>query len=368
MGVEIVTSPEAALHHQLNWTVEAQGAPSGRGSGDGVPDHRHVIPMGTRWAFVGDTYFAIDFDARELKEFGPAGLSRVTPLPEPPPLIGSYNSTLVIPGGSGEVIMGYHEPTQSLVEIDVSTGSVSARPFPLLDERKQVVQFFGAIDSLVVAAWGSADDLIDAAIERGLQTLTQTVGVVRGTPAHVDVIGDYPAGGFWFSAAITANGFLPNTPMFAVGVGKDRVYVANTHSSDIRVFDPGGVHIRTLRMEGIPIRYSQAERDSIIEANIEMQPGLRPGRDVWGEWVTVWPSVDWLIVDSEGWLWALMPGIGPDRATRWVVFDPDGRMRGWVPTSHDPALEIRSIGEAHVLGILRGPGSTRTVEFLRLVR
>jgi hypothetical protein len=368
MGIEIVTSPEAALHHPLPWRLEVERVVEGNAFGPLGGGQRHLIPNGTRFAFVGDTFFTIDFDARELRTFGPTGPPSMIRLPEPPPLLGTYSSMLMVPGGTGEIVMGYHERTQSLVEIHPSTGSVSAKPFPPLGEGKGVSRFFGSMGSLVLASWGAVDALMNATIERGLHTFTQTLGVLDGTTAHIDIIGDYPVGTMWFSAAITAIGLLPNSPMLVVGVGMDRVYVANTHSSDIEVFDQRGVHVRTLRMEGIPVHFSQAERDSIIEASIAGQPGLAPGRHVWGESVTVWPSVDHLIVDREGWLWALMPGISPDRVPRWVVFDPEGRMRGWVPTTLDPALEIQSIGHTHVLGTVRGSDGARTVEVLRLVR
>jgi hypothetical protein len=368
MGIEIVTSPEAALHHPLPWRLEVEPVVEGNAFGPLGGGQRHLIPNGTRFAFVGDTFFTIDFDARELGTFGPTGPPSTIRLPEPPPLLGTYSSMLMVPGGTSEILMGYHERTQSLVEIHPSTGRVSARPFPSPGEGQRITRFSGVIGSLVVASWGYADRIFDAVMAGGLSLFTETIGYVGSSVDQIDAIGDFPAGGIWTAVDGTASGFPFNIPMYVVGVGMDRVYVANTHSSDIEVFDQRGVHVRTLRMEGIPVRFSQAERDSIIEASIAGQPGLNRGRNEWVEGVTVWHSVDRLIVDSDRWLWALMPGISPDRVPRWVVFDPEGRMRGWVPTTLDPALEIQSIGHTHVLGTVRGSDGARTVEVFRLVR
>lgn len=121
---------------------------------------------------------------------------------------------------------------------------------------------------------------------------------------------------------------IPFMPGDLVATGPSWIHVALEDRAEVRRFDRAGSLVSILRVGAPPIRVTDAEVDSIRDADVEdsaarFAAGIRTlySRMPIPEWK---PPVDQMIVDPGGRLWLSFTGDSIGSAARWLVFEPDG--------------------------------------------
>lgn len=158
-----------------------------------------------------------------------------------------------------------------------------------------------------------------------------------------------------------------------VGVGVNRVFVAESDRFRIDVVDPRGTPFMSIRRSG---ELRPASRAELEQVRAESEEARRAQARAAGlavatseERLPVRPTVpafDRLIVDAQGCLWVRDFAIGSGDALRWSVFDAQGR---WVATAQTPAgVEIYQIGPDWILGRGRDDLGVESVRLYRLWR
>lgn len=82
--------------------------------------------------------------------------------------------------------------------------------------------------------------------------------------------------------------------------------------------------------------------------------------------VETFPAFDEVQVDGLDHLWVRDYVPPPEEGQRWTVFDPDGRVMGWIETP--PGFRVMEIGEAYVLGVATDDFDVEHVQRWRLDR
>jgi hypothetical protein len=368
VGVEIVTSPMVALTRQLGWMIDEEPDLVVSEWRDAA-GQRHPFRRVGHAQFAGDTLVVHDRTMHALRRFRGDGTPITATLNTTVDSPGRESPIRVIPGGDPETVYVFDFRGHQILLIDIPSGTVASFPVRSLGWGQALLHVHGSVGSRLVVSWQPALEALEQVMSGGLNAPEVSTGLIDWESGTIQVIASGPHGEFWSAGSgsfLMSN--IPSGLTSAIGVGMDHTYIASSHESDIRVFRVGGEHVRTLRMEGMPLRLTPAEKDLLVEEAIRLSPMLASGRDQWSPRVEVWPLVDRFLVDAEGWLWAKMPGFGEEGAARWVVFDPDGRAKGWVSTPPPEEFQIHSVGQGLVVGTSRGPDGAERVEVRRLNR
>ena len=122
---------------------------------------------------------------------------------------------------------------------------------------------------------------------------------------------------------------FPVHPRVAAGGRPLSVYVADGARHEIHQFAPDGGLRRIIRRDAEPVPITPEELDKWKRSAIDGYPDIG-----WPEWERalasaparkLHPAIQWLVVDTEGYLWVWEPGtLGPG------VFSPSGRWLGRV--------------------------------------
>ena len=155
-----------------------------------------------------------------------------------------------------------------------------------------------------------------------------------------------------------------------LGLWGDLVVVSPNDRYELKAFADDGTLVRIVRREHVP-RVPRPE-------DIMVDPGLRPELRIpleaemrkvrQGELEKTLPAFESLMSDAAGYLWVreFEPPKEAGPAPVWTVFDPDGRVLGFVET---PAgMEIYEIGEDYLLGHARGELDVEVIQVWPLVR
>jgi hypothetical protein len=366
--VRVITTSIHSINPILGWSMGATPelvADSWEDGGGVVHPFRRINGA----VLVGDTLLVSDFVSRSVWRFHRDGRSISEPLGTTGDLQGVLGPIHMLPGGSHGRVHIYDEGNRRAFEIDVAEGLVSAGSIPRLGPEQIQVRSGGVVGTQIISAWWSFSD-VAASLGGGFTTMELTVGLLDWTSGAVTVVGQFRSGDAWSPAPEQIGGPLPHTMSVRLGAGADRFYIASDTASDIRVFDATGELLKILRLEGVPRRLSPSERDSVITATIQGMPFMAQGVGEWGPRVQTLPPYDRFLVDADGWLWVTIPGFGAGDSseTRWLVFDPEGRARGWMATPSQEEFFVRSIGRNHIVGVARNESGAEMVQVHSLTR
>ncbi|MDE0121636.1 MAG: hypothetical protein OXQ93_03510 [Gemmatimonadota bacterium] len=156
----------------------------------------------------------------------------------------------------------------------------------------------------------------------------------------------------------------------------DLVVASHTTRYEIRAFRDDGALARIVRREHVPRATTEADREAYVEgelAKVEEQlaraaaiPGLEgmeirahlssfrgeEGRKLFGSTplAATFPAFSTILSDASGNLWVREYDFPREErpAPLWTVFDPDGRVLGFIETP--VGLRIGQIGEDYILG------------------
>lgn len=155
-----------------------------------------------------------------------------------------------------------------------------------------------------------------------------------------------------------------------LGLWGDLVVVGTTHRYELKAFDSDGTLVRIVRREHVPrvprpedIMVSPTLREELRAA---LEADLKNVRQ--SELAEFFPAFADIMSDEAGYLWVreFEPPKEAGPAPVWTVFDPDGRVLGFVQTP--PGLEIYEIGEDYLLGRAMGDMDVEMVQVWPLVR
>lgn len=338
-GVRIVESPEIALTTPLNWIVDS--VPDLQvGSLDGAgPDVFSrivgVVPLEDGGFVVGDRSSA------ELRWFDRTGASTATygRAGQGP---GEFQSLSLIPspGRDSLVVFDTRRRDFTLVAPDASGFRVITPP-----ARQLVVGAAqGVAGDRAVFRSGSLPQCPD---DRWCDS-SANVRSVRLDTIGADTLGVFPR--MWIryfdrDVPIGETGALD--PAGAVAPTSQALIVEGHPTFELRRFDLEGTltDIYRVNVSDPPPASSQMQR------YIESLPNGSEARRVHQSAPVPEdaPSFARLIVDSDGWVWALLFEPANRLPTRWLVFDPGGNAAGYVDLPD--GLDVEAIGRDYILGV-----------------
>lgn len=194
--------------------------------------------------------------------------------------------------------------------------------------------------------------------------LDEEISLIRGSRGHREYVPDVYSGEF----ATTPWGDL-------VVAGPNKPY-------EIRAFRTDGTLARIVRLEHEPRAPTEADRQIYLERMagggvIEPRTGLPlpeavvQDRRQFFELVPLaehLPAFSAILTDETGYLWVREYDAPHDErpAPLWTVFDPDGRVLGFVETP--VGLEIQQIGEDYILGLIEDEFGVEFVQVWPLER
>ena len=205
--------------------------------------------------------------------------------------------------------------------------------------------------------------------------------VYRPPMEFVRIDADYAAHSFgpwggleqaWLEEGGRRTAVMPlfRAPISIAGGGRPlSIYVSDGNENEIHQFSPEGVLVRVIRLTTDRVPISDERREEALELKCGLRnlrrrgpnPGARkaacerrmeslPRREYW-------PSVSFLKVDEEGYLWVATPG-------GWSVFSPEGRWLGVVDLKRNAGW----IGEELILGMSWDDDFVESVRGYRLAR
>ena len=200
--------------------------------------------------------------------------------------------------------------------------------------------------TILTSAWaGSGEGIVE--IRNGDGTLALSLGTFPSAEVYEY---ERPEGGR--GTRDVAYGFVR-----ATGFWGDLVFVAFTNRYEIKAFRADGTLARIVRRDHAPRATTQADVGYYVESQLPHYPDFTPDqvapyRQVFESTplATSFPAFSEVMGDAAGHLWVReydFPG-EPRPAPLWTVFDPGGRVLGFVETPN--GLAILEIGEDYILG------------------
>ena len=217
-----------------------------------------------------------------------------------------------------------------------------------------------------------------SALQDGLSRGERRHGVVDAEGHPAGSPGAYP--GMEMHTAASGDGYLMMTIPFArstrTAVWAGRFVVAPTDHYEVRAHDPAGPLALVVRREHSPVTPTSAHMEAYIDRRVARTPPGKQAerrRELREDLAEVpvaetFPAFDRVVADALGHLWVREYDLpGEERANPlWTVFDPDGRVLGFVETP--PGLRIHEIGENHILGRATDSLGVEYVQMWRLAR
>lgn len=177
--------------------------------------------------------------------------------------------------------------------------------------------------------------------------LVASLGLNPDADLHVSASGDV----YTFST-------IPFTRSTRTATWGESFVVAPTHNYEIRAYGPGGALGMIVRREHTLVAPTTAYQDADIERRVALRPPeeqaerRRELRERFAElpMPETFPAFAAIMADALGHLWVQEYDLPGERRASplWTVFDPDGRVLGFVETP--PGLRIYEIGEDYILG------------------
>ena len=207
----------------------------------------------------------------------------------------------------------------------------------------------------------SSDWVGRGGLEEGVARAEQHYRVRDGEGEFLSSLGSFP-GPEWFSSWSGTSGWSAQI-LFAHGIATllwgDLPAVALNDSYEILAFDRNGTLRRIVRRDHdlvvpVPVHVEATIERRVLEVPEEERAERRQSlREAYQEMPLpeTFPAFDTALVDLTAHLWVQEYEIpGEERPNPvWTVFDPGGRVLGFVETP--PGLSIFEIGEDYILGL-----------------
>ena len=348
----IIENPRPPSGSRLDWRVGVEPAVSiGAVEGEG-PYMLHRVAN----AFIlpGGRIVVVNSGSHELRVFDELGdhLATWGRRGEGP---GEFTALVDAHRWRGDSVIAMYSQRNDIAVLDSEGGF--ARTFALQrDDEFFVVEAVSPGGAVL-----SSDRVGRGGLPEGLNRLEHHYRVWDGEGEIRSSLGSFP-GSEWFSAWSGTIGwsvqitFAHQISTFAWG---DLMAVAPNDGYEIRAFDHDGTLRRIVRRDHDPVVPTSAHEEADFERRIaglpeeeraERRRRMRE-RDEEVPLPETFPAFETALADATAHLWVReydIPGEEtPDPA--WSVFDPDGRILGFVET---PAgLSVFEIGEDYILGL-----------------
>jgi|GEM_PF-1263703 len=174
------------------------------------------------------------------------------------------------------------------------------------------------------------------------------VHLVDVTTGFEDTLAVLPGPSWWASqgrGGALQSRPVPWTTMTVFAVGRDRIAVAWTGKSEVRVHDATGAVDRIVRWSQDPEHVSAEDVEDLIQrAPVESRRdyGRIPLPDTK-------PMFGRVLLDDANVIWVGMNERRPDGRRRWIVFNRGGVAEGYVDTP--PRVRVRSISSGYLVGV-----------------
>ena len=350
-GIRIIENRWPPAGSRLDWRVGAEPAVT-IGSVDGedpyllsrvrggftMPDGRIVVANG---------------GSHELRVFDALGTHVATwgRRGEGP---GEFNPLVQVHRWRGDSLLALYSPANHLSVLD-SEGNVG-RTFTLARDdsffRVEAVSPVGAIVS---------SDLLPRNLDDGLIRPDDTYRVKDAEGDELSLLGSFP-GTEWFNFWSGTRGWsaeIPHAHRISTFAWGDMVAIAPNDTYEIRAFGLDGTLKRIVRRDHDLVASTAAHMDAEIEDRVARRPEEERAerrRELREDFQQIplpetIPAFAAAKADRVDHLWVReyeLPGEGGANPV-WTVFDPEGRVLGFVET---PAgLDIYEIGEDYILGL-----------------
>ncbi|MDE2795970.1 MAG: hypothetical protein OXL34_14205 [Gemmatimonadota bacterium] len=221
--------------------------------------------------------------------------------------------------------------------------------------------FFGVETVLPGGAILSSDWVPRGGLSGGLSRPEETFRVKDAEGDMVSFLGSF-RGTEWFSSWSGSSGWsveIPHAHRISTFAWGDLVAIAPNDTYEIRVFGLDGTLKRIVRRDHDLVASTEAHIDAEIEDRVARRPEEERAerrqelREDFQEvpFPETFPAFAEAMADLVDHLWVReyeIPGEGGANPV-WTVFDPEGRVLGFVDT---PAgLDVYEIGEDHILGL-----------------
>jgi hypothetical protein len=270
------------------------------------------------------------------------------------------------PGEFAGLIKASHGPGDSILALDSWQNRASVFDREAKFGRSFPVKMSGTY------GWGGIGGFIDGSV------LYMSIDHAANGKAIVSVYRYPPSGGSAqrIAQALAWNPIGDIASLWALqatlAVGKSRVYYNDPRDYDIHVFAPEGKETRLIRLPVKARAVSAAEVSSVRDSGIAGWRASNPGKpddEARKNWqsLTVPPilqSIDMLVEDAEGGLWAREFNLTHAKPDRWFVIDSTGALLGTV--SVPTGWRVEQIGPDYVLVIVQGEEGEDRVEVHRL--
>ncbi len=200
------------------------------------------------------------------------------------------------------------------------------------------------------------------------------VELLNGDGALAISLGDFPFAETYDGDRLVAYGFR-----FVAGFWSDLVFVGATNRYEIKAFRADGTLARIVRREHVPRATAPADLKLWVESWLSAHRSETPPpneeqleqlREAYGSSPLAenFPAFSEVKVDPAGHLWVREYDF-PDEdrlAPLWTVFDPAGRVLGFVDTPGD--LDILEIGVDYILGRTEDELGVESIQLWPLMR
>lgn len=284
---------------------------------------------------------------------------------------GEFNSLLEVADWRGDSLIAWYSQGDRLSVFDLD-GNFGRTMIPGdLRNRVEEVSPGGAI-----LVSGPADD--EFALQAGLTrderryevldaegTPVASLGVHRGSEYHMSASGD-----------VYRMMTIPFTRSIHTTVWAGRLAVAPNDRYEVRAHHPAGTLGLVVRREHPPVTPTSAHMEAYIDRRVAARPPAeqaerrRELREMYGDVpvAETFPAFDRVVADALGHLWVREYDLPGEESAKplWTVFDPDGRVLGFVETP--PGLRVHEIGEDYILGRATDDFGVEYVQVWRLDR
>lgn len=350
--VRIVENPRPPSRSRLDWRVGTEPEVSiGAREGEGP----YMLHRASDAFTLSDGRIVVaNTGSHELRVFDASGIHVATwgRRGEGP---GEFSPLVQAHRWRGDSLLALYSPANHLSVLD-SEGKF-ARAFTLARDDS----FFQVEAVLPGGAILSSDWVGRGSLADGLSRTEETYRVKDAEGDMLSFLGSFP-GTEWFSAWSGSSGWsveIAHAHRVSTFAWGDLAAIAPNDTYEIRVFGLDGTLRRIVRRDHDLVASTEAHIDAEIEERVAQRPEeeraerRRELRENFREvpFPETFPAFAEATADLVGHLWVReyeIPGEGGADPV-WTVFDPEGRVLGFVET---PAgLDVYEIGEEYILGL-----------------
>ena len=284
---------------------------------------------------------------------------------------GEFNSLVAVADWRGDSLIAWHSQGERLSVFDLE-GNLGRTMIPG-DPSNSVEE---ASPGGAILASGDGDG--GFALQIGLTREERRHYVLDAEGKSVASVGIHPGSEYHMSASgdVYRMMTIPFARSTHTAVWAGRFVVAPSDHYEVRAHDPAGTLALVVRREHSPVTPASAHMEAYIDRLATRAPAGRQAerrrelREMYDDvpLAETFPAFDDILADALGHLWVREYDIPGEERPKplWTVFDPDGRVLGFVET---PAgLQVNEIGVGHILGRATDSLGVEYVQVWRLNR